>query len=637
MCGIAGYIDFSASPKDAIKAMTGSMAHRGPDGEGLETVQCDNAVLAFGHKRLSIIDLSETGKQPMRHKHLLITFNGEVYNFNDIKSELKALKHQFSGHSDTEVILHAYEEWGQKCLEKFIGMFAFAIYDAKQHSVFFARDRAGIKPFYYYHDEERFLFASELKAFHQHPDFKKSINQNVLAMYMQYGNVPAPYCIFENCYKLIPGHFMVLHLATKKIETQKYWNVYDNAYNTEKVDIGFAEAKSKTEALLVSAFNYRMIADVPVGVFLSGGYDSVCLTALLQKNSSEKIKTFTIGVSDFGLDESVYAKEIAKILGTAHNTYYCNQKEALGIIEELPYYYDEPFGDSSAVPTTLVCKIAKQQVTVALSADGGDEVFAGYNRYDYLMKHGKLLNNTPKLMRDAAAFLMHRVSSQHLPVLKNRYNFHNRYNKLKNLLSDPSPESMMKSLSTQFLDEELKKLMLKPFQHLESNYQSNALKTDHYSPLRYMMAVDYETYLPDDILQKVDRASMSASLEAREPFLDHRIIEWAAKLPDHFKYKDGIKKYMLKEIVHQYVPKQMMDRPKMGFAIPVEEWLYTELKPMVLKYLDDVYIEKQALFNVTYVNQLKNTFYKGKPEHAVKIWFLLMFQMWYEKWMGEKC
>ena len=635
MCGIAGYIDFTKSPHDYIGPMTAALQHRGPDGDGTETIITDEAHIAFGHRRLSIIDLSETGKQPMAYQDLLITFNGEVYNFQEIKATLQAKGHAFIGHSDTEVILHAYAEWGEACVQQFIGMFAFAIYNKKTKEVFFARDRAGIKPFYYYWEEGLFLFASELKSFHAHNKFKKQIDHNALAMYMQYGNIPAPHCIFKNCFKLMPGFTMRLNLTTKNFSTQQYWSVYDNAYNHDKIDISFEEAKNKTESLLSSAFNYRMIADVPVGVFLSGGYDSVCLTALLQKDRTEKIKTFTIGVSDFGLDESGYAKNIAKVLGTDHHTFVCSEKEALGIIEQLPYYYDEPFGDSSTVPTTLVCKMAKQQVTVALSADGGDEVFAGYNRYDYLMKHGKLLNQTPKFMRDAAAFMMKRVSSQHLPILKNKYNFHNRYNKLKNLLRDPSPENMMNSLSTQFLEEELQQLLKHPFEKLPSNYQSKRLDAEHYSPLRYMMAVDYETYLPDDILQKVDRASMTSSLEARDPFLDHRLIEWAAKLPDNFKYNIGVKKYMLKEIVHSYVPKHMMDRPKMGFAIPVEDWLYKDLKDLVLKYLDEQYIIKQGLFNPSYVKTLSQSFYKGKPEHAVKIWFLLMFQMWHERWMDN--
>ncbi|MCE3259801.1 MAG: asparagine synthase, partial [Bacteroidetes bacterium] len=381
------------------------------------------------------------------------------------------------------------------------------------------------------------------------------------------------------------------------------------------------------------AFNYRMVADVPVGVFLSGGYDSVCVTSLLQKDRTEKIKTFTISVPDIGLDESHYAKEVAARLGTDHHEFHCSEKEVLEILERLPLFYDEPFADSSAIPTTLVSQAARQHVTVALSGDGGDESFAGYNRYDYMMKHGKLLNHIPSPIRKTAASLMKKVSSEKIPVARNKYNFHNRYNKLRKLLKDPSPENMMMNLSNQFLEEELERLFKNRIELPKTAYSSRELLPEYYTPLSYMMAVDYQTYLHDDILQKVDRASMSVSLEAREPFLDHRIIEWAARLPDGYKYHKGIKKYMLREIVHQYVPKEMMDRPKMGFAIPIEKWLKHALKDTVMHFLDDKRIEAQGIFNTTAIQDLKEQFYNGRTELNVKIWHLLMFQMWYDKWM----
>jgi asparagine synthase (glutamine-hydrolysing) len=299
----------------------------------------------------------------------------------------------------------------------------------------------------------------------------------------------------------------------------------------------------------------------------------------------------------------------------------------------LPYFYDEPFADSSSIPTTLVCKMAKKQVTVALSADAGDEIFAGYNRYDYMMKHGKRLNQLPKFMRKGMSGIMNVIPSDKIPVLKNKYNFHNRYEKLKGLLNDPSSKNMMLSLSKQYKDSQLKHLIKSEFRNLDTAYLSDTLHKDYHSPLSYMMAIDYQTYLLDDILQKVDRASMTASLEGREPFLDHRVIEWAAKLPDHFKYYKGSKKHILKEIVHQYIPKSMMDRPKMGFAIPIENWLMTDLKEQVLYYLNESEIEKQGVFNIELVRKIKTDFYSGKKELANKLWYILMFQMWYEKWM----
>ena len=633
MCGISGFIDFNnQSTSKVLVKMTDTLYHRGPDGSGYEFFQNNNYQLGFGHQRLSIIDLSEAGKQPMNFKHLWITFNGEVYNYKEIKNELIALNHHFKGHSDTEVILHAYAQWGISCIEKFIGMFAFVIYDDISKEIYCVRDRAGIKPFFYYWQDGLFLFASELKAFHEHPQFKKEINLDAVAAFMQFGNVPTPHCIFKNCYKLKPGHYLKFSLPTSEILIHKYWDVYD-AYNKPKLDISFAEAKIETEKILKSAFDYRMVSDVPVGVFLSGGYDSACVTALLQKDRTEKLKTFTIAVPDIGLNEAPYARDVAKHIGTEHFEYECNHQDALDLIDDLPFFYDEPFADSSAIPTTLVCKMAKKQVTVALSADAGDEIFAGYNRYDYMMKHGKKLNQLPQFIRKEISGIMSSIPADKIPVLKNKYNFHNRYEKLKVLLNDPSPKNMMLSLSKQYDDSQLKHLLKCAFNNLDTAYLSDALQIEYNSPLSYMMAIDYQTYLLDDILQKVDRASMTASLEGREPFLDHRIIEWAAQLPDHYKYYKGSKKYILKEIVHQYIPKELMDRPKMGFAVPIEKWLMHDLKEKVLYYLDDQKIEQENIFEVRAIQKLKTDFYSGKREYANKIWYLLMFQMWYEKWM----
>ncbi len=633
MCGIAGFIDFTkASSQEVLVNMTDSLTHRGPDGSGYEFIQTPTSSIGLGHRRLKIVDLSETGSQPMKFEHWWITFNGEIYNYKEIKIELENLGHKFIGHSDTEVILHSFAQWGIPCIEKFIGMFAFLIFDTTLQEVYCVRDRAGVKPLFYYWHKDLFLFSSELKAFHKHPQFRKEINLNAVAAYMQYGNVPTPHCIFNNCYKLKPGHFLKFNIKQSTFSISKYWDVYD-AYNKPKLDISLAEAKIETEKILVSAFNYRMVSDVPVGVFLSGGYDSACLAAILQKNRTEKLKTFTIAVPDIGLNEAPFAKEVAKHLGTEHYEYDCTQKEALDLISDLPYFYDEPFADSSAIPTTLVCKMARKQVTVALSADAGDEVFAGYNRYDYLMRYGKKLNQLPEFVRDMTVSVMNTVHADKLPILKNKYNFHNRYEKLKGLLRDPSPKNLMLNLSRQFDDQQLKNVLKNKWNSLDTAYLSNDLKKEFSTSLSYMMAIDYQTYLLDDILQKVDRASMSVSLEGREPFLDHRIIEWAAQLPDDFKYRHGNKKFILKEIVHQYIPKKMMDRPKMGFAIPIESWLTTDLKEQVEFYLSDKKIEAQNIFSIDFVRQLKFDFYGGKKELAQKLWYVLMFQMWYEKWI----
>jgi asparagine synthase (glutamine-hydrolysing) len=417
MCGITGFVDLNrASSAGILTRMSDILRHRGPDGSGDKFFDTEKNQIGLAHRRLSIIDLSERGKQPMQFANLYITFNGEIYNFREIRSELEKQNHSFQSDSDTEVILHAYAEWGPDCVKKFIGMFAFVIYDTAKNEIVLIRDRAGVKPLFWYANNNLFLFASELKAFHQHPGFKKELDLNAVAAFMQFGNVPSPHCIFKNCFKLKPGHFLRLDLSNLKAESTCYWSVYQDAYNQAKIDLPFDEAKKDTEALLSSAFNYRMVADVPVGVFLSGGYDSVCVTSLLQKERSAKIKTFTISVPDIGLDESKYAKEIAAHLGTDHHEFRCTEKEVFEILKNLPFFYDEPFADSSAIPTTLVSQAARGHVTVALSGDGGDESFAGYNRYDYMMKHGKLLKQIPSPIRNTAASLMQKISSEKIPV-----------------------------------------------------------------------------------------------------------------------------------------------------------------------------------------------------------------------------
>ncbi len=633
MCGIAGFADFSGkTDRERLRSMTDTLIHRGPDGAGYELFQAGGASVGLGHRRLAIIDLTESGRQPMSFGKLHITFNGEVYNYLEIRRELEQKGHSFRSHSDTETILHAYAEWGNSCLERFIGMFAFVIYDEEKAILFCARDRAGIKPFFYYRKDNLFLFASELKAFHAHPEFRKELNYDAVAAFMQYGNVPGEHTIFRHTHKLPPGHHLTLSLRNGSVRCESYWNVYD-AYNRPKLGISFEEAKTETEKILRSAFDYRMVADVPVGVFLSGGFDSACVAALLQKDRTEKLKTYTVGVPDIGLNEAPYAKEVAARLGTDHHEYYCTEKEALELIPSLPHFYDEPFADSSAVPTMLVSRMARQDVTVALSADAGDEVFAGYNRYDYLMKFGPALKRVPKPLRHLAAALMQAVPAEHIPILSGRYNFANRYEKLKGLLRDPSTEKIMQSLSRQWTDEAWKNLFTRDITPLPDLYQNTLLKPEFYTPLSYMMAIDYVTYLPDDILQKVDRATMSVSLEGREPFLDHRVIEWAAGLPDEFKYRNGVKKYILREIVYDYLPKEMMNRPKMGFAVPIEKWLQTDLRDMAETYLSEQAVREEGILNPRAVAELKTRFYSGRGEYGVKLWYLLMLRMWSEKWM----
>ena len=635
MCGISGFVDFTNSTgRDILEKMNRTLVHRGPEGEGYAMFKNTHAAIGLGHRRLCIIDLTEGGSQPQSFESLHITFNGEMFNYAEIKKQLEGKGHQFITHSDTEVILHAFKEWGTKAIKPFIGMFAFVLYDEANQKLFAFRDRAGVKPLYYYWREGLFLFGSELKALMQHAEFKKDINSDALAAYMQFGYVPAPHCIFKDTYKLKPGHFLEIDIIKKTLTEHQYWNVYD-AYNKPPLKIDLPEAIIETERLLTSAFQYRMVSDVPVGVFLSGGYDSSCVAALLQKNNTEKIKTFTIGVPTAGLNEALFAKQIAAHLGTDHTEFYCTEKEALEIVPQLPFFYDEPFADSSAIPTTLVSRIAREKVTVALSADAGDEIFGGYNRYDYIIKYGSKVQKIPPILSKSMSGLMNLIKANSIPYFNKKYLFHSRYEKARSILANTDKKNIFLNLTAHYSLENIRKLIKQPIKSIVTAFDSDELKKDHFSLLSYMMAIDYQTYLPDDILQKVDRATMSVSLEGREPFLDQRVIEWAAQLPMEYKYNKGNKKFILKQIVHKYLPVAMMDRPKMGFGIPIDAWLKNELKPFVDNYFDDTFIAKQNIFVNEEVQKLKKSFYAGKLERTEKVWFLLMFQMWFDKWMNN--
>ena len=635
MCGIAGFVSSRhSSLKEDLVSMTSSVSHRGPDGEGHYIHQCDDIAVGLGHRRLSIIDLSAAANQPMHFEGLHIIFNGEIYNYNEIRTELISLGHQFLTHSDTEVILHGWKQWEEKSVDKWRGMFTIALFDELANELICIRDRAGVKPFYYYFKDGLFLFGSELKSLMAHRQFVREIDSNAVGSFIQYGYIPSPYCIFKHTHKLPAAHILKLDLRSREISLKQYWNVYDY-YNKPKLSVGLADAIEETERILAESFEYRMVADVPVGVFLSGGYDSTCVTSLLQANSTEKIKTFTIGSTDKKLDEAPFARKIAEHLKTDHTEYYCTPREAIDIIPELPYYYDEPFADSSAIPTILVSRLARKKVTVALSADAGDEVFAGYNRYDYISRFGERIARIPRPIRKLSVMAMENISSDSIPFLRNQPNFHSRYDKLKNLLNDPSSTELLKNLVQVFNDTEVNTLFERKLQKLVSAHNSKALRKEFFDSLSYMMAIDYETYMVDDILQKVDRATMSVSLEGREPFLDQHVIEWAAQLPSNYKYRNGVKKFILKEIVHKYIPKDMMQRPKMGFAIPLESWLSRELKPLVQQHLSSKALKAHDLFNESEVQKQVSDFFNGRKEKHFKIWHLLMFQMWYAKWFAK--
>lgn len=630
MCGIAGFIDFSSKTDESILSqMLNTMEHRGPDGDGIKVFQTDHATIGLAHKRLSIIDLHTSAGQPMYFNDWALVFNGEIYNFQEIKDELAQLGHSFVTNSDTEMILHAYDQWGEKCIDKFVGMYVIVIYNQRTQDFKIYRDRPGVKPLYYYWADGLFLFASELKAFHQHPAFKKEIDTDALALFLKYCYVPAPHCIFKNTFKLHAGHYLVLNAQNPTLKTQKYWDVND-AYTQPKLNISDSEAIEETEKILKKAFDYRMVADVPVGVFLSGGYDSSAVTALLQKDSSQKIKTFTIGFHEDKFNEAPFAKEIAEYLGTDHTEYYCTVDEAKAILPTLPYFYDEPFGDSSAIPTMLVSKLARKSVTVSLSADGGDEIFGGYNRYPIIEKMHRSVGRLPQFSRNIAYQASGLISPERIPILKDKKLIGQRYQKFRKLIKESNANAYLKSMCSVIDDTSLHRLLASNFIDLKTLFDES-VSSSHI--LDQVLAIDYKTYMVDDILTKVDRATMSVALEGREPFLDQNIIHWAAQLPNDMKIRNGNKKWILKEIVHKHIPKPMMDRPKAGFAIPIEVWFQEELSEYFSLYLNSTYIQNQCIFNFDEVSHWLKMYQLGKNEYMTQLWNILMFQLWYEKWM----
>ncbi len=628
MCGLAGFVDFNKkSTSKNLQDMTDVLHHRGPDDSGYSFYQNQFANIGLGHRRLSILDLSKHGHQPMLFEGLEIVYNGEVYNFNEIKKELEKYNYKFESDSDTEVIMKAYHKWGIKSVDKFNGMFAISIYDKKNESLILIRDRAGVKPLYWYWEDDLLLFASELKSFHKSPFFKKQIDMNALSLYLQYGYILQPHTIFEKTYKLKAGHYLNIDLKTKNIQEYKYWDVLD-FYNKPKLTIDYEEASDELENLLKSSFEYRMVSDVPVGVFLSGGYDSSAVTALLQSERTEKLKTFTIGFNEKSFNEAHYAKQVANHLGTDHTEYYCTQKEASSIIPTLADIYDEPFADSSAIPTILVSQIAKKEVTVALSADGGDEAFAGYGKYSRSFKYLEFLNKNSTYQN---------VLKVGLPlIIKSQLLGEDRAKTIERVLATlkkQEQESILKIMrhwDDDFTNKLLRHKITEPYTYFDENNKFS----NHNDSLDKMLGIDYKTYMVDDVLTKVDRATMSVSLEGREPLLDHRIIEFSATLPSKYKLNNGNKKDILKNIVHKYIPKAIMDRPKMGFGVPLHEWFRSELTELLNYYLCPRRLEKENIFNIQEIEKIKEA-YLAEPLNqnmANSLWKIIIFEMWYEQW-----
>jgi asparagine synthase (glutamine-hydrolysing) len=639
MCGITGFIDFNKlctytyPLQEVLARMTDVLSHRGPDGRGTSLWQEAAYCLGFGHRRLAIQDLSALGQQPMQYAHLALVFNGEIYNFTELKAELASLGYSFKSRSDTEVILKAFCQWGPGCVERFIGMFAFALYDARQARVYLCRDRAGVKPLYYFHKGELMLFASELKSLYRHPLFDKEISRERLALYLQYGYIPAPHTIFKHTEKVLPGYYYCIDLHSKQVSREKYWDAV-TAYNQPQLALSEAEAEAELERLLTNAVNYRLVADVPVGLFLSGGYDSSTVAALLQANRTEKIRTFTIGFREPGFDEAPYARRIAAHLGTEHTEYCCTQQEALALIPRLPYYYDEPFGDSSAIPTTLVSQLARTQVKVALSADAGDEVFAGYTKYPAALKYTNLLGRFPAWPARLLRLVLDNINPARIPLFKRTLDYRSRYERIKELVQIRQPVAALQYLNRYLMPAEVRQLLSgSPVPDVPTFYDDYRTLGPAVASLNRLLTFDYKTYLADDILVKVDRATMSVGLEGREPLLDHRLVEFMARLPAAYKIRGGQTKYLLKKIAYKYLPRELLDRPKHGFSIPVLYWLRDELKPLLLDYLNPARLRQTGYFNPRTVLALRNAYFAGTTSKVQPLWFLLMFEMWYEQWM----
>jgi len=628
MCGIAGFIDFNRNtPAEVIVSMKDSLSHRGPDDSGSFYDHNEYFTIGLGQTRLSILDLSALGHQPMVVDNYKIVYNGEIYNFEAIRSQLIKEGISFKSHTDTEVILRSFQKWGIACLEQFRGMFSFVIFDEFEKKLWIVRDRVGVKPLYYYYFNNLLLFSSELKAFHKHPHFKKEIDEGSLGLFIQYSYIPGPHCIFKHTKKLLPGHYIEISLKSPSIQPQQYWSVIDS-YKKPKLDVNETEAIEQTEKILTESFNYRMVSDVPVGLFLSGGFDSTAVAALLQKDRTEKLKTFTIGFDVKGFDEVPEARKIANHLGTDHTEYYCTPEDALAIIPRLPEIYDEPFADNSSVPTVLVSQLARKQVTVALSGDGGDEIFGGYNKFNQAIR----FNRGWPPIKQALSLTMGVCNPEYIPFFRNQYNFTTRYEKIKGILSSKNPCEILKIISQYIPAAEARELIKMDFKNLDTDFEIYK-KIPQADSLSQMLAMDYVTFLTDNNLTKMDRATMSVALEGREPFLDQHVIEYVAQLPSHLKINGKINKYILKEIVYKYVSRQLMDRPKKPFIAPLSVWFMEKLKEIFLKYLDEDRLKKEGYLNPEPILKMRNQFLAGRSINHQKLWNILVFEMWYERWM----
>lgn len=625
MCGICGYISKKPETKDTLIKMNQTLAHRGPNDHGEEIYQIGfDRYVGFAQRRLSILDLSSKGHQPMHtmNQRVSVVFNGEIYNYRKLKQELS--DYQFISDCDTEVILAAYLKWGMGFVHKINGMYSIALLDRENGTVYLIRDRIGKKPLYYYRDnEDNIVFASELKAILESTLFKKELNTDIIGRFLYRSCIISPDSIYKNTYKLEPGS--ILEIKENGIHKYKYWDValqYKKLRNMPIMDYG--EAKSMLKELLRESVSRRMEADVPVGAFLSGGFDSSLVCAIAQEISEHPLKTFSIGFFENAFNEAPYAKKISETLGTDHTEQYVTEKEMLDILDSIPQYYDEPFADSSQICTMIISKLAKEKVSVALTGDGGDELFGGYTIYPVLQQAQK------KRLRGKFLYDLGKI-----PGVKNT-KFWRKRTIVERILSDDNNSEAKTQRGVNSYFDIINQILVNKADNFYYEFESR------YDEKRYditRMLLDLETYLPGDILTKVDRASMRYALECRCPILDKDIIEFSFRIPPDAKNDNGVLKKILKDVTYEYIPKEMMDRPKSGFAIPLDKWLHGSLKERILDWTNKDYLIRQGIFNPdstsefidNYMNDGDHEKWSGKNFSRV-VWAYFIFQQWYERY-----
>ncbi len=642
MCGFVGfrsYRDFDEL-RERLPNAAARLLHRGPDDAGL--FYDEQAGVGLAHRRLSIIDLSSAGRQPMVSDDgaVYIVYNGEVYNFKVIRNALVRYGHRFRSATDTEVVLKAYLQWDMECLSRFIGMFSLAIWDSRQQLVILARDRLGIKPLYYHFKKGNLLFASELKALMAFAGFPKEIDSEALALFLHYQYIPAPKTIFRDTCKLLPGQYLTYD--GERLTAHTYWRLPDERMAVNCVNRTDEVYLEELDELLALAVSDRLISDVPLGALLSGGIDSSIVVAQMKKISGSPVQTFTIGFEEAEYNEAPWASKIASHLGTDHTGFYVTAKEALEVIPRLPDIYDEPFADSSAVPTFLVCQLARTHVTVALSGDGGDEQFAGYVRYWSTQAMAKLLKSLPQALREFLVILLTKIpcgwiEKCYVPwrrVLPQRFqvgNFVDKWEKLLSQMGAAQIADLYRTTISYWSEEELAELTGLPL--TEGIYEEIFKQTEGWPIISRLMRVDQGTYLPDAMLTKADRASMAVSLEVRLPLLDHRVVEFTSKLPYSANYRNGRGKYLSRRLLARYLPSQLFERPKMGFGIPIDRWFRDGLRDLLLDYLSSDRLRTEGLFDQTVIEKKIREHLSGVADHQYRLWPVLIWEMWRERWL----